>query len=161
MLDLTAADAGINCWNDKYYWGSWRPIAAIRQADLDGNPATTGDPDWQPLFVPTLDPSIAGVGPPLITPPFPEHPSGHLCFSSSSLHALQEFFGSDEAAFYATSSRFPGERLYFDRFSDAITQLIEARIWAGVHLRTADEQGALLGARVARFTLVHYFEPLH
>ncbi len=102
---------------------------------------------------------IAGVGPALITAPYPEHPSGHLCFSSSSLHALQAFFGTDEVTFYVTSSRFPGEMHYFHRFSDAIKELIEARIWAGLHFRTADEQAAMLGQKVARYTRVHYFEP--
>ena len=61
------------------------------------------------------------------------------------LHALQAFFGTDEMTFYVTSSRFPGELHYFNRFSDAISELIEARIWAGLHVRTADR--------------VHYFEP--
>jgi len=143
MLDLSAADASINCWNDKYYWGFWRPIAAIREADTDDNPATEADADWTPLF----------------TPPYPEHPSGHLCQSSSSLHALQAFFGTDEVTFYATSVRFPGEQRYFDRFSDAISELIEARIWAGLHFRTADVQGAVLGEKVARYTRLHWFQP--
>ena len=161
MLDLTAGDAQIACWNDKYYWGSWRPMAAIRSADQDDNPATTADPNWLPLFVPTLDPAIAGAGPPLITPPFPEHPSGHLCFTSSVAHALQAFLGADEVTFYVTSSRFPGERLHFSRLSDMTNQVTEARIWGGIHFRTADEQGALLGERVARYAQLHYFEPLH
>jgi hypothetical protein len=161
MLDLTAGDTQINCWNDKYYWGFWRPMAAIHGADTDGNPATVANPDWQPLFVATLDPAIGGVGPPLITPPYPEHPSGHLCYTSSSLHALQAFFGTDEMTFYVTSSRFPGEQRYFNRFSDVIDELIEARIWAGIHFRTADEQADLLGERVARYTRLHYFQPLH
>jgi len=161
MMDLTAGDAQINCWNDKYYWGFWRPIGAIRQADTDGNPDTTADPTWRPLFVPTLDPAIAGVGPPLNTPPYPDHPSGHLCFSSSSMHALQDFFGTDEVTFFVTSSRFPGEQRSFDRFSDVISQLVQARIWAGIHFREADEQGALLGERVARYTQQHYFGSLH
>ena len=161
MMDLAAGDAQINCWNDKYYWGSWRPISAIRHADQDGNPATTADPTWQPLFVPTLDPAIAGAGPPLITPPFPEHPSGHLCYTSSSVHALQAFLGTNDLTFYVTSSRFPGEQRYFNHLSDAIDEVTEARIWAGIHFRTADEQGALLGERVARYVQLHYFEPLH
>ena len=161
MLDLTAGDAQIACWNDKYYWGSWRPMAAIRGADQDGNPDTTADPNWLPLFTPTLDPAIAGAGPPLITPPFPEHPSGHLCFTSSVAHALQAFLGTDELTFYVTSGRFPAERLYFDRLSDMTSQVLEARIWGGIHFRTADAQGSLLGARVARYDRLHYFEPLH
>jgi hypothetical protein len=42
-----------------------------------------------------------------------------------------------------------------------ISEVIEARIWAGIHFRTADEQGMLLGRRVARWTRLHYFQPLH
>ena len=161
MLDLTTGDSQINCWNDKYYWGSWRPMAAIHGADQDGNPATTADPSWLPLFVPTLDPAIAGVGPPLNTPPFPEHPSGHLCYTSAGAHALQAFLGTEELTFYVTSSRFPVERLYFNRLSDMTAQVLEARVWAGIHFRTADEQGALLGERVARYVQQHYFQSLH
>ena len=49
-VNLAAADAAIACWNDKYYWQFWRPRAAIREADTDGNPATVADPSWEPLF---------------------------------------------------------------------------------------------------------------
>ena len=144
MGELVAADAAIACWDSKYHYLFWRPYTAIRNADLDGNPATEPDPTWQPLF----------------TPPYPDHPSGHLCLSSSSLHALQAFFGTDEVSFYVTSLRFPGEQRYFERFSEAISELIEARIWAGLHFRTADLQGAHLGEEVARYTRLHWFQPL-
>ena len=74
MENLAAADALIGCWNDKYYWQFWRPITAIREADTDGNPATEADPTWLPLF----DPATPVCNPPpLVTPPFPDHPSGH------------------------------------------------------------------------------------
>ena len=53
MTNLAAADGSIGCWNDKYYWNFWRPITAIREAAADGNPATTADPTWLPLFNPT------------------------------------------------------------------------------------------------------------
>jgi hypothetical protein len=144
ILDLSAADASINCWNDKYYWGFWRPLAAIREADTDANPATEPDTSWTPLF----------------TPPYPDHPSGHLCFSSASLHALRAFFGTDKVPFYVTSSQFPGEQRHFERFSDAISELIEARIWAGLHFRNADAQAATLGQEVARYARLHWFQPL-
>jgi hypothetical protein len=50
MLNLTAADASINCWNDKYHWDFWRPWNAIRRAAEDGNPATEPDPTWTALL---------------------------------------------------------------------------------------------------------------
>ena len=78
MVSLAAADGAIGCWNDKYYWSFWRPMEAIREAGTDGNPATEADPGWRPLF----DPSTATT-PPLATPPFPDHPSGHSCVSGA------------------------------------------------------------------------------
>ncbi len=160
MMNLSSADAAINGWNDKYYWQFWRPITAVREADTDGNPATEADPAWLPLFDPSLDPSIAGVGPVLTTPPYPDHPSGHLSLDGAYVEVLQMFFGTDEVRFGVTSSRFPGETRYYDRFSDAVTEIIGARVWGGIHFRTADIQAEMLGRNVANYMATHYFQPL-
>jgi hypothetical protein len=151
MLDLGAADAIITTWADKYHYNFWRPWAAIRQADTDGNPATVADPSWKPMFDPTLDPAIGGVGPPLGAPPYPDHPSGATAYASASMNALAAFFGTDEMPFFATSSRFPGEQRAFTRFSDLTSEVLEARIWAGIHFRTADVQAADLGREIVRY----------
>jgi hypothetical protein len=145
MLNLSAADAAINCWNDKYYWDFWRPWTAIHRADRDGNPETEPDPSWAAL----------------ITAPYPEHPSGHLSGDGAHLEVLQMFFGTDKIRFGVTSSRFPGETRYFDRFSEALKEIIDARIWAGLHFRTADIQAQILGRKVADYMAKHYFQPLH
>jgi hypothetical protein len=144
MTNLTGADAGINCWNDKYYWDFWRPWNAIPRAAEDGNPATEPDPTWRAL----------------LTAPYPDHPSGHLCFDGAHLRVLQMFFGTDEIGFDVTSSRFPGEPRHFDRFSEPLEEIIEARIWAGLHFRTADVQAELLGRNVAEYMAEHYFQPV-
>jgi hypothetical protein len=161
MIDLNAADAIITAWSDKYARLFWRPMAAIRHGADDGNPATVGDPAWTPLFTPSLPAAIAGVGPALNTPPYPEHPSGAVSYASSTMHAFQSFFGTDDESFYVTSSRFPGEQLHFDRFSDLINQIIEARIWAGIHFRNADLQAANLGREVEAWTHTHEFAFVH
>jgi hypothetical protein len=151
MLDLSAADTIINTWNDKYYWNFWRPITAIRSTD----------PTWTPLFDPSLPAAIGGIGPPLITPPYPEHPSGATAYASASMHALASFFGTDEMTFYATSSRFPGEQRAFTRFSDLTNEILEARIWAGIHFRNADVQAADLGREVENYINTQYFAFVH
>jgi hypothetical protein len=161
MVDLTAADAIINTWNDKYHWRFWRPMAAIRAADTDGNPATVADPNWKPLFDPSLPASIAGIGPALVTPPYPDQPSGATAYTSATMHALQSFFGTNEMTFYLTSSRFPGEQRYFTHFSDVIDQVVEARIWAGVHFRRADVAAENLGREVELYTHTHQFASVH
>jgi len=161
MLDLSAADALITTWNDKYYRNFWRPITAIRHADIDGNPATVADPTWTPMFDPSLNPAIGGTGPALITPPYPDHPSGATAYASASMHAMASFLGTDEMTFYATSGRFPGEQRAFNRFSGLTSEVLEARIWAGIHFRTADEQAANLGREVERYIHTHFFAAAH
>lgn len=154
-VTLAAADGAIGCWNDKYYWKFWRPIDAIRLADTDGNPATEADPNWKPLF----DPSTPTT-PALATPNFPDHPSGHSCVSSAVIHALQDFFGTDKIEFDISSSRFPGQPRHFERFSQVLKEIIDARVWGGIHFRTADTQGAVIGKKVAHWERKHYFQPL-
>jgi len=144
MLNLSAADAAINCWNDKYYWDFWRPWTAIQRADEDGNPDTDPDPSWTAL----------------LTAPYPEHPSGHLSGDSAHLEVLHMFFGTDNIRFGVISSRFPGETRYLDQFSDALKEIIDARIWAGLHFRTADVQAKILGRKVVHYMATHYFQPL-
>jgi hypothetical protein len=155
MASLAAADAAIGCWNDKYHWSSWRPIDAIHEAASDGNRATTPDASWKALF----DPATV-TAPVLATPGFPEHPAGHGCSSSATLHAMRNFFGTDRIAFDVVSSRFPAQPRHFDRFSRALQEVIDARVWGGIHFRTADVQGARIGRKVARWERRHYFQPV-
>jgi PAP2 superfamily len=159
MTNLAAADGSIGCWNDKAYWSFWRPITAIREAANDGNPATEADPNWLPLF----DPSVPVSGAPLVTPGFPDHPAGHTCISGATVHALQAFFGTDKVPFTAVSNKCspaPCPDRSFDRFSDALKEIIDARVWGGIHFRTADVQGAVLGTKVVHYMEKHYFQPV-
>jgi hypothetical protein len=141
-LNLGGADAAISCWSDKYYWDLWRPWQAIHEADKDDNPATEPDPSWTAL----------------ITAPYPDHPSGHLSLDAAHLSVLQTFFGTDELGFDVTSSRFDGETRHFDRFSQPLEEIMDARIWAGLHYRTADAQARILGESVVDYMEESYFQ---
>jgi len=158
IVNLAMADAAISCWNDKYYWSWWRPRAAIREGGTDGNPATVGDPSWESLFAPATPTT-----PPLGTPPFPDHPSGHSCLTGAILNAMTDFFGRDKIAFDIVSGRtFNGVTIpkrHFESFSAAIDEVVEARIWGGIHFRNADEQGAKMGKQIAQWIKTRYFEP--
>jgi hypothetical protein len=150
MQNLSAADAAINCWNDKYHWDFWRPWNAIPRAAEDGNPATAPDPTWTAL----------------ITAPYPDHPSGHLCLDGAHTRVLRLFFGDvPEGGYQITSAStllLPGDprTRTFSSFSQALAEVTEARIWAGLHFRTADVQGELLGRSVAEYMAANYFQPV-
>ena len=78
-LDVAMADAAIGCWDAKYTYNFWRPITAIRELTDDGNPFTTPDPAWTPLFT---------------TPAHPDYPSGHSCVSAAAAVVLAKEFGA-------------------------------------------------------------------
>jgi hypothetical protein len=150
MQNLTAADAAINCWNDKYYWDFWRPWNAIVRAAEDGNAATSPDPTWTAL----------------ITAPYPDHPSGHLCLDGAHTSVLRMFFGDQIDGGYEITSRStllavgdPTTRS-FNSFSEALDELVDARIWAGLHYRTPDVQARQLGTDVADYMAENYFQPV-
>jgi hypothetical protein len=144
MLYLTAADALITVWNDKAHYPFWRPITAIREADTDGNPHTVADPAWLPLIA---------------NPPYPEHSSGHSGLSGSIVATLQDFFGTDHIGWTDTTNA--GLTRSFTRFSQAIDEVVDARVWSGIHFRTANEQGAKVGRQVAGYRNAHFFKPVH
>jgi hypothetical protein len=145
MADVANADSLIACFNEKKYWNFWRPVTAVQEADLDGNPATTGDPTWMPL---------------LVTPPFPDYTSGHTCSTATVMAAMRAFFGRDDLSFSAYSAD-SGTTRSFGSFSSALDEVVEARIWGGVHFRTADVQGVKIGNGVAAYVLSHEFRRRH
>jgi hypothetical protein len=79
------------------------------------------------------------------------------------MHALASFFGSDvmSTGFYLTSGRFPGEHRLFTRFSDVTNEILEARIWAGIHFRNPDVQAANLGREVEQYVHETQFDFVH
>ncbi len=147
MLTSASADALIACWDAKFFYNFWRPVTAIRAGDTDGNPATVPDPAW-----------IGSI----ITPPHPEYPAAHGCFSGASTATLEYFFGGDEAL--SVDSQAPGVvrtvRTY-TRFADALDEVLLARIYGGMHYRNSTRIGANIGKQVSRFTTTHYFRRRH
>jgi len=142
LVSIAGMDAYIAAWDAKYTYNFWRPVTAIRQADLDGNPATIGDPSWLPL------------GP---TPPFPDYVSGHTTYTGAFVHVLERIFGTDPVTYTVTNPIVPADeqsRTYHS-IGELSDEMIEARILAGIHFRTADEDGNRLGRQVAQFALTH------
>jgi hypothetical protein len=142
MLSTVSSDALIGCWDSKYEYAFWRPVTAIR--DGGGNPALTADPVW------------IGV---VITPNHPEYPAAHGCFSGAVVEVLRSFFHTDHLNFTMTSPA-PGllqpVRSY-DEFSEVLTDILDARIYGGMHYRNSTIVGVELGREVARQALESFF----
>jgi hypothetical protein len=141
LMYLSTADAGIACWEAKYAYNFWRPQAAIRNGHLDGNDATDADGGWTPLFP---------------TPPHPEYVSGHTTNSSAMANMLGLLFGEDPGVtIMATSPTNPGFSREWETFQEGLDEVVDARIYSGIHFRTSDEVGTRLGRQVARFVFNH------
>jgi hypothetical protein len=148
LENMSGADAGINCWNDKYHFDFWRPWNAITTTLDDGNDGTETDSSWTAL----------------ITAPYPEWTSGHNCLDAAHVTVLRLFFGDVPGSFQITSratNHGGSPTRSFDTFSQPLAELIEARIWAGLHYRSADVAGQLLGGNVARYGIANYLQPVH
>lgn len=135
LVDIALADATIAIWNAKNTYDSWRPVTAIQQAATDGNRHTSADPNWAPL---------------LVTPVFQEYPAGHPGVSSAAATVLAHFYCND-SEFTVTAAGMTGVERSFTSFSAAVRQVINARVWAGIHFRTAGDVAAAMGAAIGRY----------
>jgi len=148
LVNMAMADSLIAAWDGKIAWSFWRPVTAIRQGDNDGNPRTVGDPAWSPYFG---------------TPNYPDYPSGANNLSGAATTMLENLFGADEPSFSLfsnTASPSPGERTY-TRLSDAARDVVDARIFMGIHFRFADTVALRQGRHAANWAFGHFLRPLY
>jgi membrane-associated phospholipid phosphatase len=140
VLNSAGADAFIAAWDAKFTYRQWRPVTAIRAADMDGNVRTAADPTWTPL---------------LLTPPFPDYPAGHTTYAGAAETILSSVLGSRPGPFTLRSATAPGVELTYTSFAAVAADVVNARVWGGIHWRTSSEAGRTLGRRIARFGLAN------
>ena len=143
LANLAMTDAVITAWDTKLHYVFWRPVTAIHEADNDGNPETAGDADWQPL---------------INTPNYPDYTSGANNVTGAATRALALFFGTNEMTFSVTTTNpaaLQQVRTY-NRFSDAAADVVNARIYEGIHFRFADVQARKQGRHVAQWAFSHF-----
>ncbi len=145
LLDTSLADGVIALYDSKYAYHRWRPVTAVQAADDDGNPDTTGDPNWTPLAVTALDPSYAGA---------------HAEISQSAAATLRGFFGTDRVDFSLTNPSLPGIVRSFQSFSQAADEAAASRIYAGQHFRYDEDAGQTLGDEVGNFVFDSILGPV-
>jgi hypothetical protein len=145
---LVGTDSGIACFDSKYHYLYWRPITAIQNADIDGNPATVADPSWAPL---------------LTTPGHSEYPSAHGCLTSSVLQTIAKALHTKRIDVDIKGATGGGVGLtatrHFNTVKAATSQVEDARVWIGFHYRFSTVAGVDLGTDVAKWALHRYFRP--
>ena len=143
MESVSYADAFISCFDAKYHYRFWRPITAIRAGDTDGNPATVGDPAWAPLLP--------------ATPNHPEYPSAHSCITPTGGRVAARFLGTQAIDFTVPSVTGLGDRSYAT-VDDLQEEVTNARIWGGIHFRSATQDGVRIGKRTVDYVLDRHFK---
>jgi hypothetical protein len=138
LLSLATADSQIVAFNEKYERPHWRPITAIRAAVDLNVPDLRGDAGWEPL---------------LVTPPHPEYPSAHAVFSGAAEAVLRGFFRGDAVEVSVTAPGPFGVTRTFRSFSALSAEVEDARVWGGIHFRSADVDGAEVGRRIGERAL--------
>jgi hypothetical protein len=155
LLNIALTDGYIGTFETKYHYRFWRPVTAIRLADIDGNAATTADPNWTPL---------------LENPPIPDYDSGHAVEGGVGAQVLRRFFHDDSMSFSLCSFTLPeGERCndpsptlrHFTSFSQARDENAVSRIYVGFHFRDAVETGSHHGKKIANWTVKSVMQPVH
>ena len=144
MVSVAFADANIACFEAKYDYVFWRPITAIRAGDTDPNSATVADPTWTPLLP--------------ATPNHPDYPSAHSCITPAAGHVLGRFLGTPNIDLTIPSLTGLGDR-HYDTRQDLESEVSNARIWGGIHFRTAVEDGVIIARTVSDWMLKHHFQP--
>ena len=139
------ADSFIGCMNAKYHFSFWRPVTAIRNAGLAGNPLTVADSAWTPLGT---------------TPNHPEFPAAHGCVTGSVARSLEGFFRSREVTLVVTST-VTNTTHTFTNTKALEEEVFGARIYAGFHYRHSLVEGFELGHKVVKQMLKNNFRRLH
>jgi hypothetical protein len=146
LTSLATADSAITAWDSKRHFVFWRPITAIQEGDNDGNSRTVGDPTWQPFAT---------------TPPYPDYTSGANNVTGAVTGALELFFGTDQMTFSLTGNPLAQNPRTYNRFSDAAQDVVDVRIYQGIHFRFADSAARTQGRRVAKWAFKHFLRPVN
>ena len=147
LVNIAMVDALITSWNSKVFWNFWRPETAIQLGDDDTNPRTEGDPEWLSFIT---------------TPNYPDYTSGANNLSGAASTMLANFFGTDEVSFSLTSTvpQVINKTRAYERFSAAADDVVDARIYEGIHFRFADTEARRESTDIANWAFARFLRPL-
>jgi hypothetical protein len=145
FVALGLNDAFISVLDAKYHYNFWRPITAIRNGDIDGNPATEREATWQPI------------GP---TPMHPEYPCAHCILSGTVAGIVKAELGTTDIPEIATTSpTAPGVTHRWTNMTAFTDEVANARIWAGFHYRSSTRVGTEMGHQIGEYIAKNVMRP--
>jgi len=145
LLNIAAHDTQVVGSEQKYRYNFWRPYNAIRYAGGPGSPALVGDPNWEPV---------------INTPGFPDYPSGHCITSGGALGVLLALFPDDKVSVSDTHIPRTGVVRSWTSFTQMAKEVEDARVWGGIHFRSADEDGTRMGRKIGLDVVATLMRPL-
>ena len=139
-------DAIIAVLDAKYHYNFWRPITAIRNGDIDDNPATDREATWQPIAN---------------TPMHPEYPCSHCIQSGAVAGIIKAALGTEEVPDIAMiSPTAPGVTHRWSNMKAYTEEVANARIWAGFHYRFSTRIGTEMGYQIGDYVVKNVMQPV-
>jgi hypothetical protein len=138
LVAIATDDAFIAVFDAKYHYNFWRPITAIRNADLSNNSVTSRDAAWLPLGD---------------TPMHPEYPCAHCITTTAATAVLQAAFGNEISEVSMTSPTAPGVTRRWTRLQDYADEVAMARIYGGFHYRFSNVAAQDMGRKIAELAV--------
>jgi hypothetical protein len=138
LAAIAGVDAFIAVFDAKYTYNLWRPITAIRNADLTSNPATPRDASWLPLGT---------------TPMHPEYPCAHCIVAAAIATVLQGVVDDEPGEIALVSPTAPGVTRKWTRLTEYCDEVSNARVYAGFHYRFSTEVGKEMGRKIGELTV--------
>lgn len=146
LINMAISDAAVATFYNKYLYQFWRPETAIHEAANDGNDKTTSDPGFKPLIT---------------TPCFPSYPSAHGTLSNAAREMMEKIYGEGPFSITLSTPAVPGVTMHYTRLEEITDDISDARVYGGIHFRTDQDAGALLGTRIGDYIYGHKLRPAH
>ena len=146
LINMAISDSLVAAFFNKYRYNFWRPETAIYAGDTDGNRETDPDPNWRPFIV---------------TPCFPSYPSNHGSAANAAAAVMRRLYGEAGHSMTLSNPAVPTIVLQYTSFRQITNDISDARVYGGIHFRTDQDAGALLGLAVGKAVYKHNLRPVH
>jgi len=145
LINMAISDSLVASFFNKYHYNFWRPETAIHAGDTDGNPMTEGDPSWAPFIT---------------TPCFPSYPSNHGSAANGAAEVMRHLYGEGGHAITLSNPAVPTIVLQYATFREITGDISDARVFGGIHFRTDQNAGVVLGRAVGAAVYKNNLRPL-